>query len=123
MIRRIEFADVQPYASKAAKEGVSVKHTPTTLWFGIYHDDELQGFGGLILKGNKARVKGDFMFPENRGKGYGHELTEYRMDLCRRNARITEMEAYSLHPHYYERIGWQVTKEYRPNVWIVKTKV
>lgn len=120
----IKFDAIKKYASKAAKDGVSVKTTPSTMWFGIWDQEELVGFGGLILKLPKARIKGDWVFPEHRGKGYGHILTEHRFSVCKKFPNIRVLEAYSLHPDYYkDKLGWSVKGEYRPGTWIVEKKI
>ena len=118
-VRFIPFDDIKKYASQAAKERVSVKHTASTIWIGVF-DPDLVGFGGLIIKGNKARVKGDWIFPANRGKGYGHMMTEFRLAICKKNSKIKIIEAYSLHPHYYESIGWNAVRPYAEGVTIVE---
>lgn len=118
----IKFAEIKRFASKAAKDGVSVKDTPSTLWFGVWDNDQLVGFGGLLIKLPKARIKGDWILPEHRGKGYGHHLTEHRLTVCKNHNNIKKIEAYSLHPHYYkDRLGWKVKGQYKPNTWIVET--
>lgn len=120
----IKFDQIKKYASKAAKDGVSVKDTPSTMWFGIWDDDDLVGFGGLIIKLPKARIKGDWVLPEHRGKGYGHELTNYRLSMCKKNPNIKVLEAYSLHPDYYKnRLGFKVRSEYRTGTWIVEKAI
>jgi predicted acetyltransferase len=120
----IKFEEIKKYASKASKDGVSVKTTPSTMWFGIHKNNQLVGFGGLILKLPKARIKGDWVFPEHRGKGYGHELTKYRLNICKKYPNIKVLEAYSLHPNYYKDIlGWNIRGEYRKGTWIVDKKL
>jgi GNAT superfamily N-acetyltransferase len=120
----IKFDEIKKYAAKASKDGVSVKHTPSTIWFGIWDEGQLVGFGGLILKLPKARIKGDWVFPEHRGKGYGQLLTEFRLSVCKKNSNIKVLEAYSLHPHYYKDIlGWKIRGQYKPNTWIVELKL
>ena len=124
MIVDADFEDVRRYAGRAAKEGVSVKHTPTTMWFAIYDGDiGMVGFGGLLIKAGKARVKGDWVLQEHRGKGYGYELHEHRVQLCLRNPRIKVMEAHSLHPRFYEGNGWVILGEYKEGTYIVRRAV
>ena len=120
----ISFDKIKKYASKASKDGVSVKNTGSSIWFGIYDNEELVGFGGLILKLPKARIKGDWVFPEKRGKGYGHELTKFRLNICKKYRNIKILEAYSLHPNYYKvKLGWSIKSEYKKGTWIVEKKI
>lgn len=121
-VRFVDFSEIKKYASKAAKERVSVKDTDSTLWIAVY-DPELVGFGGLLVKPPKARIKGDWMLPEHRGKGYGHMMTEFRTALCKRNPKIKQMEAYSLHPHYYEAQGWTLCGKYAEGITTVRRDI
>lgn len=118
----VKFADIKKFASKAAKEGVSLKDTPSTLWFGAWEGDQIVGFAGLLIKIPKARMKSVWIIPEHRGKGYGHLLTQHRLDACKKNKNIRKIEAYSLHPQYFQNtLGWKVKGQYKPNTWIVET--
>ena len=121
-VRFVDFNEVKKYASKAAKERVSVKDTDSTLWIAVY-DPELVAFGGLLVKPPKARIKGDWTLPDQRGKGYGHMMTEFRTDLCKRNPKIKQMEAYSLHLHYYKSQGWTLCGRYAEGVTTVRRQI
>lgn len=118
-VKFVHFKEIKKYASQAAKERVSVKDTASTIWIGVY-DPDLVGFGGLLVKPPKARIKGDWILPNHRGKGYGHHMTVMRTELCQTNPRIKIMEAYSLHPNYYKSQGWSIVGQYAEGVTTVQ---
>ena len=121
-VRIVSFEEIKHHAYLASKERVSVKHTPSTIWFGIF-DPKLVGFGGLIFKKDKARIKGDFVLHQYRGKGYGHLLTKYRIDTLKKTGRIKIIEAYSLHPKYYKSLGFKEIKMYSKGVHIMQKSI
>jgi len=110
-VQFIKFDMIKGFASRAAKERVSVKDTASTVWFGIFEnfyteESELVGFGGVIIKGSKARVKSIYVLPEHRGKGYGSLLTEHMIRAAQKIPHIKTLEAYAVNPKYYEALGW-----------------
>ena len=120
-VQFIQFKLIKGYASRAAKERVSVKDTPSTVWFGVF-DSELIGFGGVIIKGSKARVKSIFVLPEHRGKGYGSLLTDHMITAAQNLPQITTLEAYAVNPRYYEALGW-ISLQTAKGITVVQKKL
>ena len=116
VLQGVDYLDVKQFASRASKERVSISNTNKTLWFHILNKDEVIGCCALYLAANKCRIKGDWIKPEYRGKGYGEFITQCRMLIAKElNYRLVEV--LTLHPHYYKAKGFTINKETRTGVW------
>ena len=82
-LQEVEFIDVKQFASRGSKERVSISDTNNTLWFHIMNKDEIIGCCGLYLAKKKIRIKGDWIRPEWRGKGFGEFITQCRMYIAK----------------------------------------
>lgn len=102
----VPYSRVAPYRSAAAKEHVSVTDTKKTWWF----EWPNVGFCGLIevRKGVRARIKGVYVYPEERGSGKGTVMTQELMEIAELMG-YTELEAFALNPKFYVGLGWKQT--------------
>lgn len=117
----VDFLQVKPFASRAAKERVAIKPTGNTIWFHIKVDDVVVGCCGLYV-GKKCRIKGDYMMMQHRGKGYGEFITQCRL-LLAEQLEYEEVEVLTLHPKYYEKKGFTIVKERNKGVWYAFKKL
>lgn len=83
-VEQVAYEEVQPFAAMAAREGVSVKHTPETTWFAVRASSgRILAFGGVLVKptaaGRLARLKGVWCSPEERGQGHYRALIVERL--------------------------------------------
>ena len=100
-VREVDYIEVRPWASRAARDHVDLADTPRTRWWKV--DDV--ACAGLMLVGHGARVKGVYVDPAFRGQGIGTELTEYVLAQC---AGLDFIEAYAWNAPWYEARGFEV---------------
>jgi len=105
LIRKVNFATVQRFAKQAAKEHVSITDTNNTIWFIGEINDEIVAIAGLIQVAYGMRIKGVYVLPEYRAKGYGNELTQYLFELC--HNRCSNIEVFAYNPNFYEHHGFK----------------
>lgn len=115
-LRRVEYADVSPFKSAAARDHVSVSDTRETFWF-LYEDDAgaLIGFCGLLRTPLGGRVKGVWVKPEFRGRGHGTAMTVALIQQATEELFFLRLEALAHNPKFYEGMGWQRLGNPMPN--------
>lgn len=113
----VTYPQVKQFASRASKERVSISDTNNTLWFHILNDEEVIGCCALYTAKKKIRIKGDWIRPEWRAKGFGEFITQCRMYIAK-ELDYELIEVLTLHPHYYEAKGFTIHKETRKGVWL-----
>lgn len=120
VLREAGIEEVHKWKRQAEREGVSVKETKgKTRWYVWEEVGEVLGFGGYIwATKTKARIKGIYVLPENRGQGVGVKMTEGIMAKAREEG-AEKLEAVALNPKFYEERGFHRTKEIRPGSWRV----
>ena len=97
--------DLLPLASRAAREGVSLRPTSwPTDWYGIRVAGELVAVAGLLRMPRMARLRGDYTRPEHRGKGYHTRLTQWRLRAAQRHGG--RLEVITAEPAYYAQFGF-----------------
>jgi len=95
----------------------------TTYW-GIYQNNVLIGFAGLLIYKNKAIDKNIFIFPKYRGNGYFKYWLNWRKQYIKKlginkiEATCTEMSL----PEYLKR-GAKIIKEYRHYTKVVHENI
>ena len=118
-LKDVSYAFVHRYKKQAEREHVSVSNTKNTRWFAAFVDEEMVGFGAFILVGKVARVKGIYIFPEERGLGHGGRMTEAIFEEAL-NSGVGRLEAFALNPSFYEQRGWRRTAtQLRSGAWKV----
>jgi N-acetylglutamate synthase-like GNAT family acetyltransferase len=118
----VQYPEVKQFASRASKERVSISNTNNTLWFHIKDFSDLVGCCGLYLAKKKCRIKGDWILPQYRGKGFGEFITQCRLHLAK-ELEYDTIEVLTLHPHYYEAKGFTIHKETRKGVWLADKEI
>lgn len=104
-IRQVDFATVRPFASRAAREHVSISDTRMTRWYVVKKGDEVVGVAGLLRVSAGYRIKGVYVIPNERGSGIGTALTEHLIEQCANDFAMVEVFAYN--PGYYEARGFK----------------
>ncbi len=117
--KRIKYEDIVPYLPELRKEHMTIE-TRADFYLGFFAPDgELLGFVGFSLKGSKAIIKHDFVFPEYRGQGIYRELNHKRW-LLLRQLGVKRIEGYltmkSLPLHL--KAGATPVKHYKKSVKI-----
>jgi len=109
LIRPCSFNEIKGYASKAAREHVSLKDGGKTQWYVAENEGKIQGMAGLLpLARNGIRVKGVYVLPTDRKRGIGSQMTEYLMNKAIESG-IERIEAYALNPDFYLKRGFKET--------------
>jgi len=99
---------VKSFVSRAAKDRVSLKDTPSTTWYRLDSiGGELLGVAGLLrLTGGGARIKGVWIKPDARGKACGTFLTLKLIDAAKM-ANMPHIEAYAYNEAFYVKHGFR----------------
>ena len=104
-IRSVNYEEVFPFYSKAAKERVSLKTSKETWWYGVVNENnEILGVAGLLKVKIGYRIKGVYVLPDYRNMGLGGQLTEHLIQFCEN--RFSLIEAFAYNPKYYEEKGF-----------------
>lgn len=104
-VRQVSYDAVAPFAGVAAKDRVSISNTKNTEWFGIYEDNKMLGFAGLMRVSAGYRIKGVYVHPWMRGCGVGDELTNHLFDIC--DSRCADIEVYAYNAKFYMQKGFK----------------
>jgi ribosomal protein S18 acetylase RimI-like enzyme len=110
----VPYAQIQPFASKAAKDRVSAKDSKNTYWFMFDNNAAQPCFCGLMQVNQKYRIKGVWVHPSRRGSGIGQQMTSELIDFAVNSldAKIIEVLAYNA--KFYEAMGFKKYRVY-PN--------
>ena len=108
----ITIKEILPYKKDAEKAGLVF--CSSTIYYGLYLDDAIEAFTGIIIKKNKAIFKNSFVPEKNRGKGYFKMLLKYRLDIVRHlNIKIVEATCTKMSIRAYLDIGFAIVKQYK----------
>ena len=106
-IAEVSYDIVAPFAGAAAKDRVSAKPTPTTRWWAARSASGIVlGFVGLLVLKDRARIKGVWVKPQERGTGLGTEITEHVINEAR-SLNLPMLEVFAYNPKWYEAHGWE----------------
>jgi GNAT superfamily N-acetyltransferase len=91
MLKRLEFIEILPYLEEAKKSGLVFCNK--TIYYGMYIDNNLVGFCGVLKYANKAIMKNAFVLPKYRGNRYGEKMLLARINMlkCKIEATCTPM--------------------------------
>jgi len=112
MIRQINPKEILIFKKEAEKSGLTFCESVTL--YGLFVDDQLSAFSGLIIYKNKAVFKNSFVPVAFRGKGYFKSLYNYRISLVKLlgikkvEATCTEMSI-----KHYLKNNFKVVKEFK----------
>lgn len=71
------------FASRAKAERVTMENPHGSIWFGAFDDTgTVLGFACMVVKGQAARFKSDYVLPEHRGRGIATALMRLRLERC-----------------------------------------
>lgn len=105
-IRAIDYADAQPFASRAAREHVSISPTRNTRWFAAIAQDQVVAVAGLLrMRGMAVRIKGVWVDPAARGHGLGAALVAHLIALAQDEC-APAIEAYAHNGAFYQSLGF-----------------
>jgi len=112
LVEAVPFAEVRPYAGRAARDHVSLSDTRNTEWFVVREAGAIVGIAGLMACGSGYRLKGAWVDPAHRGRGFGAALTAARIELAERRC-ASFIETLSLHPAFFEARGFRANRANR----------
>lgn len=116
-VEQVDYETAARLRSKAAKDGVSVKDSKNTQWFGLFDGpDEIVGTGAVYDMGGRARLKGVWVDPRYRGEGHGLALTEARLRYIEDVLMASQVEVITRnHGDYWLSRGYRATGRVLPN--------
>ncbi len=89
-------------------------------FFLVEDKERIIGAGGInyFPKINTARLSWDFIHPDFKGQGIGKDLTEFRIELIKKNPEIKTIEVRTsqLAYQFYEKLGFKLIKT-EPDFW------
>ncbi len=112
MMQVLTKADITPYVKQAEKEGLTF--CQNTQYYGLYKDNVLLGFTGILWYQKKAVFKNSYVFPEYRKQGVYREMLDHRLKLAKRLG-VTTVEATctAMSLPWYLKNGAQITKQFK----------
>lgn len=111
-IKNITISEVEIYKKEAEKCGLVF--CKNTILYGLYSDNELLAFTGILLYKNKAIFKNHYVPKINRGKGYFKILLNFSIDICKKlNIKIVEATCTKMSINEYYKRGFVGIKEYK----------
>ena len=82
--------------------------------YGLFVDNKLQAFTGILLYKNKAIFKNHYVPKINRGKGYFKILLNFSIDICKKlNIKIVEATCTKMSIRAYLDKGFTIVKQYK----------
>lgn len=99
------------------KELISYLENEIEDYFVAEINQQIVGAGGINIHSDLARISWDIIHPDFQGKGIGRLLTQYRIDLIKRNPiiKFIEVRTSQLAYRFYEKMGFKlesITKDY-----------
>lgn len=99
-----------PNKKEAEKSGLHF--CKSTKIYGIFIDNELAGYAGLILKKDKAIFKNAFIFKGFRGSGLFKKLIDFRIEATK-DKKIIEATCTKMSLNEYLKRGFKIVQEYK----------
>ncbi len=115
-VAKCSFAEVKQFAARAAKERVSISDTANTEWHAAWEGDRILGCAALLVAGQKARIKGCWTEPVDRGKGAGNALVLHLISKASDNPALNRIEVLSVAPAFWRKLGFKELTEVRSGV-------
>lgn len=111
-IKNINISEIEIYKNEAKKTGLVF--CKNTIYYGLYNDNELLAFTGILFYKNKAIFKNHFVPYINRGKGYFKILLNYSIEICKNlNYKIIEATCTKMSIKEYYKRGFVDIKKYK----------
>jgi len=105
-ITEVGYLAISIFKLRALKENVDITNTPNTEWYMVMCGDEYVGCGGIMYGTDSAKLKGIYIKPTFRGRGYGSVLTKRIIDDAL--WRVKKLNVLSSKPEFYIKMGWQI---------------
>lgn len=110
-LRPATLAEVRalPGASAATRENVSLTPTRMRVHWRLYIvEGEVVGFGSWCEpRQGTARLKGLYVFPAHRGRGYSAEAITLLLAEIRQSTSATLVDQFAAAPDWWLRRGWR----------------
>jgi hypothetical protein len=111
-IKNINISEIEIYKNEAKKAGLVF--CKNTIYYGLYNDNELLAFTGILFYKNKAIFKNHYVPEENRGKGYFKILFDFSIKICKElNINIVEATCTNMSIKEYYKRGFIDIKKYK----------
>jgi len=104
---KVPYARIEPYASIAAKDRVSVGNTQNTEWFIWFDQVKEPPFCALMKTTKGYRIKGVWVPAKLRGNGVGKEMTLALMNYAANDLMASRIEVFAYNPKFYEIHGYK----------------
>jgi len=112
MIKEISLNDISEYYTEAKKSGLVFCKSSSL--YGLFVENKLVAFTGIILTPKKAIFKNHFVPKENRGKGYFKILFEFSVKLSKElSIKTIEATCTKMSINHYMNNGFKIVKEYK----------
>jgi hypothetical protein len=112
MIKKIIISEIDKYIPYAKKNGL-IFCNKTTL-YGLYVNNEIAAFTGIIFYKNKAIFKNHYVPIKNRGNGYFKTLLEYSIKLClEMKINVIEATCTKMSIKEYLKRDFKISKQYK----------
>lgn len=111
-IIKININDIESYILDAKKE--SLVFCEKTELFGLYINNELKGFTGILFNKNKAIFKNHYIPKKFRGNGYFKLLFNFSIEICKAlKIKTIEATCTKMSINYYLKNNFKIIKEYK----------
>lgn len=112
MIIQINENDINEYLNDAKKSGLTF--CKKTILYGLFIDNKLKAFTGILLSKNKAVFKNHFVPEKNRGNGYFKVLLDFSIKICKQlNIKVIEATCTKMSINEYYKRGFKEVKKYK----------
>ncbi len=112
MIKELSRSDIKDYEKDAIRSGLTF--CKSTKLFGLFVNEELVAFRGIIFYKNKAVFKNSYVPVEYRGNGYFKRLYYFAIKLCLlKGIKTVEATCTSMTIGFYLSNGFEVVREYK----------
>jgi len=121
VIKSININEYQDYINLSKKEGLMF--CGNTKLFGLFIDNKIVGFTGVLFVKNKVIFKNHFVLHEYRGMGYFKYLLEFSIKLIQNMGYKTiEANCTPMSIKEYIKRGFDVVKIYRNGIKKVRKR-
>lgn len=99
------YIDAAKFAEQARAEKVTIDDSGQTIWYAFSKGNEVLGLLGW--DNWNWRIRGVFVLPEHRGKGYGQQMTEQLIEIIGKFWKPRWIEVWAFNPEFYRPRGFE----------------
>lgn len=106
-LKEVDFARIAPHQGVRSLRGgrLAIKPNPRARWF--WHVEDV-GFCAIhYLANGGRRLKAVYVFPEWRGFGYGRDMVDARIEICRADPASRWIDTFALAESMYLARGFE----------------